>query len=75
MSQFITTTEAARIIGCVPSRVRQLLLSAKLKGERHGRDWMVDRASAEAYRDTARRPGRKPNTNGGDCGEEEAGKG
>lgn len=52
MEGYVTTAEAARIIGCVASRVRQLMGEKKLVGERIGRDWLVSRASAEQYRDS-----------------------
>lgn len=58
MTEYVTTSEAAEIIGCVARRVRQLLQAGKLVGKRMGRDWLVDRSSAEAYRDSARKPGR-----------------
>lgn len=60
MKNHLTTSEAAAIIGCNASRVRQLLGEGKLDGERVGRDWLVERKSAEEYRDTERRPGPKP---------------
>ncbi len=59
MEKHVTTSEAAAVIGCNTSRVRQLLLAGKLRGERVGRDWLVERKSAEEYRDTERKPGRK----------------
>lgn len=60
MTHYITTSEAAEIIGCVDSRVRQLLRKAVLAGRRMGRDWMVDKASAERYAAAERKPGPKP---------------
>ena len=60
MDDFITTARAAEIIGCVDSRVRQLLRKGQLAGKRIGRDWFVSRADAERYRDADRRPGPKP---------------
>lgn len=59
MKGYITTAEAAAIIGCNASRVRQLLGEKKLEGERVGRDWLVKKASAQAYANTERKPGRK----------------
>lgn len=46
----MTTTEAARRIGCHPSRVRQLLGDGVLSGERVGRDWLVTKESVESFR-------------------------
>jgi excisionase family DNA binding protein len=60
MTNYVTTSEAAEIIGCVDSRVRQLLRAGKVAGRRVGRDWLVDRASAERWRDSDRKPGRVP---------------
>jgi excisionase family DNA binding protein len=59
MRDYIGSAEAARVIGCVDSRVRQLLRAGRLAGERVGRDWLVERTSAESYRDSARKPGPK----------------
>jgi excisionase family DNA binding protein len=60
MEGYVTTAEAARIIGCVSSRVRQLLRDQLIAGERVGRDWLVLKASAEAYAAVEHRPGPKP---------------
>ncbi|WP_439623399.1 helix-turn-helix domain-containing protein [Gemmata sp.] len=62
MENHMTTAQAAQLIGCNDSRVRQLLKSGKIIGRRVGRDWLVDRTSAEAWRDSDRKPGRKPAT-------------
>ena len=61
MDEFITTSEAARLIGCNDSRVRQLARDKKVVGRRVGRDWLIDRASAQRWADSDRKPGRKPN--------------
>lgn len=50
----MTTKEAADALGLQPSRVRQLLLSGELSGERHGRDWAIHRPALDAYQ--AKRP-------------------
>lgn len=59
MDKYVTTAEAAEIIGCVDSRVRQLLREGTLDGERVGRDWLVVKKSAERYAKMERRPGPK----------------
>jgi excisionase family DNA binding protein len=64
MDGYISATEAAKLIGCVDSRVRQLLRAKKLVGERVGRDWLVLKTSAEAYRDAGHKPGRPPKGEG-----------
>jgi excisionase family DNA binding protein len=52
MEKWITVTEAAEMIGVSNSCVTRLLVSGRIKGERfHQRAWMVDRSSAEHYRD------------------------
>lgn len=63
MDKYVTTAQAAEIIGCVDSRVRQLLREGTIAGERVGRDWLVLRKSAEMYAKTERKPG--PSSNGG----------
>lgn len=57
MGKYITTARAAEIIGCVDSRVRQLLRAGTIAGERVGRDWLVDEKSARRYAKTDRKPG------------------
>jgi hypothetical protein len=58
MSDIVTTSVAAGVIGCTDGRVRQLLRAGHLAGRRVGRDWLVVLASAERYRDSPRKPGR-----------------
>lgn len=66
MDKDLTTAAASRLIGCTDSRVRQLLRSGELAGRRVGRDWLVDRAAAEAYRDRPATGGRgRPRTGTG----------
>lgn len=60
MEGYVSAAEAARIIGCVDSRVRQLLRAKKLVGERVGRDWLVEKKSAEEYAASERKRGPKP---------------
>lgn len=57
--KYVTTAQAAEIIGCVDSRVRQLLREGVIEGERVGRDWIVLRRSAEKYGEMERKPGPK----------------
>jgi len=60
---WITTDEAAEIIGVSSHQVRHLLRSDTLRGKRFGRSWMVERRSAEAYAALERKPGPKPQSN------------
>ena len=55
---WITTAEAAQIIGITTIRVRQLVANGTLKAERFGRDWKVSEASARGYQ--RQKPGPKP---------------
>ena len=43
----LTTAEAARELGVTGARIRQLAAGGELKGEKRGRDWMIDAASVE----------------------------
>lgn len=51
---FITVADAASRLGVSPRRVRAMLLSGDLSGERLGRQWTID---ASSLRPTARRAG------------------
>ena len=56
----MTVEAAAAFIGVTTGRVRQLLRSGDLLGEKIGaRLWLVDQDSAKEYRDTQRKPGPK----------------
>jgi excisionase family DNA binding protein len=46
---WITTDEAAEIVGVTAHQIRHLLRNNILAGKRFGRSWMVDRKAAEAY--------------------------
>jgi excisionase family DNA binding protein len=60
MVDLITTSEAAKIIGVKPSRVRQYHLAGRLVGERMkgGRDLLFDRKEVERFAKLDRPPGR-----------------
>jgi excisionase family DNA binding protein len=57
---YLTSGEAAKILGITNGRVRQLLIKGTLKGKRFGHIWMVDRRSVERYAASGRKPGPKP---------------
>ncbi|MBK8935099.1 MAG: helix-turn-helix domain-containing protein [Chloroflexi bacterium] len=57
---WITTDEAADIVGVTAHQIRHLLRNNVLKGQRFGRSWMVTRRSAEEYAVKERKPGPKP---------------
>jgi excisionase family DNA binding protein len=60
--EWITTQEAAEIIGVSIKQVSHLLLNGRIKGKKFGRFWMVDKQSAEEYAASNRKPGPKPKT-------------
>lgn len=55
-ADYISTTEAADIIGVNDSRVRQLLRAGELSGKRFGRDWLILRRDAERFQRSPRGP-------------------
>lgn len=63
---YISTEEAAKILGVGVQRVRDLCLAESkkagtgIKGKKFGVSWMVDTASVEKYRSRPERRGRKP---------------
>lgn len=57
----ITVTQAAERLRVTVGRVRQLLASGALTGEKMGpRFWLVDAESVARYAAGDRRPGRRP---------------
>ena len=59
-TEWITTKEAARILGVTLNHVSYLLRTGKIKGKKFGYFWMVDKSSAEEYASKERKPGPKP---------------
>jgi excisionase family DNA binding protein len=62
--RYLTTTEAAAILGITRCRVRVLIHEGRLKAQRMGRDWMVPEPACRMFRLIERRPGRKAKTEG-----------
>ena len=56
--KWITTAEAANLLGVTIAHVNHLLRDGYIKGKKFGRFWMVDRISVETY--AAQEPGPKP---------------
>jgi excisionase family DNA binding protein len=54
----ITTTEAATRLGVNQSRIRQLILSARLVAQKRGRDWMIEVGEIERFLRERRSAGR-----------------
>jgi len=45
----ITTSEAAKVLGVSPARVRQLVLEGRLTGKKVGRDLLFDPNEVESF--------------------------
>lgn len=63
LNQFMTTTEAAELLGVLTSSVDHLLHSGRIKGKKFGRDWLVYRPSIATYvegKSNSGRPTLKP---------------
>jgi len=60
LDDWITPQEASELIGVTPNQVRHLARTGTIKARKFGRAWMINRASAQAYAASDRRPGPKP---------------
>jgi excisionase family DNA binding protein len=49
LSDYVTTKEAAELLGIRPDSVQHLLTSGRLKGFQVGREWLVFKPSIEEY--------------------------
>lgn len=56
--EFVTTTEAAVLLGVVPSQVRSLLRANVLTGTHVGSQWVVSRAAIATYLEHSHQVGR-----------------
>lgn len=59
MADWITTSEGARLTGYTAENIRHLVKAGKVKGQRWGRDWQIDRRSLLAYFRRAAKLGEK----------------
>lgn len=59
MAEWITTAEAAALTGYTIVHVRRLVTAGKVKGQRFGQIWQVDRRSLLAYFKRAAKSGEK----------------
>ncbi len=57
---WMTPAEAAQLIGVTQHQVRHLARKGIIESHRLGRSWVINRASAEAYARSERKPGPKP---------------
>lgn len=56
---YVTVTQAAKIVGVTPGRIRQMLANGAMHGEKFdGRMWVVPVSEAERLRDTTTTVGR-----------------
>ena len=60
MTDPLTVTQAAALIGIHRDTARQLILGGRIHATKVGSVWLVERVEAERYRDSDRRPGRRP---------------
>ncbi|MEJ7871977.1 MAG: helix-turn-helix domain-containing protein [Rubrobacteraceae bacterium] len=56
--RYLTTAEAAQLLGVMPRRVRALIESGKLPAERIGRDWAIKPKDLDRLDRTVGRPRR-----------------
>lgn len=59
MTDWLTTTEASQLSGYTPKHIRRLVTAGKIKGQRWGRDWQVDRRSLLTYMNLIEKQGEK----------------
>jgi excisionase family DNA binding protein len=62
--EYITTTEAAALLGVTAGRVRQWIVAGRLASIRPGRDRLVRRADVVALQSRRTQPGPVPDPNG-----------
>ena len=58
--EWITTEEAAEILGVTQDHVSYLLRKGIIRGKKIRRDWVTTRSAVEAYKATVPKPGPKP---------------
>jgi site-specific DNA-methyltransferase (adenine-specific) len=49
MNRFMTTDDAAKYVGVIPSHVQQLILENRLKSEKVGRDHLIEESELKNY--------------------------
>lgn len=57
LSLYITTAEAAKLLGVNQSRIRQLIMEGRLAATKAGRDNFILKTELEAFAKLDRRPG------------------
>ena len=66
MPDWMTTQQAAELVNYTPEHIRRLVKAGKVKGQRWGRDWQIDRRSLLAYVKSAEKLGQKRGPKAGD---------
>lgn len=49
---FLTTRQVAEIVGVTVPYIRQLLIAGRLKGDKWGRDWRIERRELDRWLST-----------------------
>ena len=49
LTKYITTEQAAQILGVLPTSINHLIYGGKVKAQKRGRDWLVFQPSVEKY--------------------------
>lgn len=60
LTQYVTTAQAADMLGVVTEHINHLLLAGRLKGTKFGKSWMVYLPSIERYQENKAPGGRPP---------------
>jgi len=58
---WLTTEEAAEILGYHPETIREMMRENRLRGRKHGHVWLVDSNSVEIFRKRIQAKGFKKN--------------
>jgi len=54
ISEYMTTDEAAKVLGYSPEYVRRMLRKGKLPSEKMGRLWLIPRDAVEEYKEAVK---------------------
>lgn len=60
LTKYVTTRQAAEMMGVVTEHINRLLIDGKLRGLKMGNAWLVYVPSIEKYRDTKSKRGHPP---------------
>jgi len=60
LTKYVTTEQAAQMLGVLPTSINHLIYDSKLKAKKMGRDWFVFVPSLEKYQQTKSKRGRPP---------------